>query len=412
MAGSMKIPGSIWSERRPDGTVVWKVEVSNGTTPDGKRRRTRYTVRSKAEADRLRKEHWIERQRRSTPPSRQETLATFAEWWLQVVKRERLRESTLGDYEYRIKHWILPRFGRRRLGDITPPDIESWMRDLRRTGSVSTVNGARTILNQLMKYAHASGRIDVNPVALTQPLKRSHSEPTAVQDPWTVEEVRDALAAVLGSDVELLVVLGVVQGLRRGEILGLHWADIDFEAGTLAVRRGLKQARVLAEDGTVSVQLVEDATKTRASQRVLPLGPLVAEVLMRHRARQDAQRQSAGAVWIESDLVFTTSRGTAVSPSNIRRELVRRLNTAGVRVIRIHDMRHTAAVRALEQQTPLEAVSQALGHSDVNMTKSIYAPNVPGFNGRFVEANENLYRTLDAELEELVMGGEQAGTAS
>lgn len=408
MQGSTKVPGSIWSKMRPDGSEVWIVEVPVGTTPDGKRRRTRRTVRTKADAERLRREMWAESQKRSTAPRSTETLATYAEWWLQNVKRGRLRESTLGDYEYRLRQWILPRFGRRRLGDITAADIEKWMQDLRRTGSgVATVNGARAILNQLMKYAHASNGIAMNPVALTQPLKRAYGDSTAVQEPWTVDEGRAALAALRGTSVELLVGLGVILGLRRGEMLGLHWDDIDLDAGTIVVRRGLKQARLLDDAGAVRVRLVEDDTKTKASRRVLPLGPVVAEILLRHRALQDEDRRRAGESWVDSDLVFATGRGTAVSPSNIRRELVRRLSAAGVRVIRIHDLRHTAAVRALEHQTPLEVVSQALGHSDVNMTKSIYAADVPGLNGRFVHANANLYRTLDDELEELIRGGDK-----
>ena len=407
MGAITKIPGSIWSEKRRNGSVAWILEAPASPSPDGKRRRMRKTVNSRAEAERLRRELWVAAQTRSVAPVAQETLETFARWWLQNVKRGRVRDSTLGDYEYRLSHWILPRLGRRRLTDISAPDIETWMRDLRRGGAaVTTVNGARTILNQLFKYAHASGRVPTNPVALTQALRSQHGDPTAVQEPWTAAEARKALDAVQGTYVELMVALGIVHGLRRGEALGLRWADIDLEAGTLSIKRGLKQARILAEDGLVSVHLVEDATKTKASQRVLRLGSLVSEVLLRHRALQETRQAKAGSAWIDTDLVFTTSIGTPVSPTNVRRELNRLLEAAGVRVIRIHDMRHTSAVRALENGAPLAAVSQALGHSDVNMTKSIYAPNVPGYNDALVDVNSELYRPIQRELDELVADGD------
>ena len=403
MAATMKIPGSIFKAKNARGETIYKIEVDLGTGVDGKRVRLRRTAQSLLEAERLRKDLYIQKQQATLTPAPKETLATYAAWWIQNVKRGRIRESTLGDYEYRLARYILPRFGRMRLGDITVRDVETWMRELRsgKGLSVTTVNGARTVLNLLLTHAFRSNLITQNPVVLTKPFRSQFGDRTQVQEPWSLDEIRAALDAVRGTGVDLFVTLGVACGLRRGESLGLHWDDIDFEAGTLTISQALKQGRIVAEDGTVSVRLVQDATKTKSSHRTLPLGPLVTDALLRAKAAQDQARSAAGARWVDSGFVITSSIGTPVSPSNLRRELVSVLGAAGVRHIRIHDMRHTAALQALEAGEPLEVVSQALGHSDVNTTKRIYAPHVEAYSNRFMNTLSELYRPMQDEIDEL-----------
>lgn len=404
MAGMIKIPGSIRQATSPSGLRYWIVEADVGTGADGKRKRARRRASTLAGAERIRKELWLKRQEGADrPPQPRETVRQYSEWWLQHAMRDRVRESTLGDYQYRLGKWVFPFFGRTSLGSVTVQQIEAWLRLLRtRDGlSVKTVNGARTIFNQVMKHALAEGRISRNPVALTAPLKTQHGDTTQVQEPWSLHEARAALDAVQNTGMDLFVTLGVAYGLRRGEALGLHWADIDFDGGTLTVNRGLKQARLLNADGSVSIKLIEDATKTKSSQRTLPLSDIVTAAIHRHRIYQAGRRALAGQRWQENDLVFTSGIGTHVNPSNLRRELQHHLIAGGVRVIRIHDMRHTAAVQALEAGEPLEVVSQALGHSDLNTTKAIYARQVEAYDSRFAHTLSNRFRPVDAEYEAL-----------
>ena len=136
-----------------------------------------------------------------------------------------------------------------------------------------------------------------------------------------------------------------------------------------------------------------DTPKTVSSARVLPLPDIVRVALARQATRQADQRAQAAHRWVEQDLLITSSVGGPLDPSAVRRQYESALSRAGIRYIRLHDLRHTAATLALQAGEPIDLVSQALGHSDVRMTKSIYAPNVPNYNAQFGW-------TLDALLQE------------
>lgn len=416
MASRSRIPGSVWAKQDGQGRVqYWCAELDIGTNAAGKRIRQRRRATSEAEAQVRLQELWLRHRRGQAVPPPQETLETYAMWWLTTVKAERIRESTRGDYEYRLRQWVYPSFGRKRLADISAASVETWMRQMRATGlSIATVNGARAVLGMVLRHAAKSGRLDRNPVELTAPLRPKYDEPTQVKEPWSVKEARRALEAVEGTDLDLFVNIALGLGMRRGEILGLHWSDIDLENGTITVNRTLKQARLLTNAGTVgAVSLVEDAPKTRASHRTLPITPMVLASVMRHHRVRDVMREAAGTSWRENDLVFTSSIGTPVHPSNLTKRLRSVLTSAGVRIIRVHDMRHTSATLALANNVPLDAVSQSLGHSDLNTTKSIYAPKVSAHYLTFADALSAQFVDADSELRRMLhppsRGGVRAG---
>lgn len=402
MAGNLKIPGSVRQAISASGKPIWLVEVDNGTTLNGKRSRTRRTVHSRAEAERVRKDLYLDSRSATLVPSTTETVEAFGHYWLHSVKNGRIRSSTLADYESRLRQYAYPTFGNKRLGDVRPRDIESWMADLRAKGlGIATVNGARTVLNQLFKHAVSIGSIPTNPVGLTGSMAHQYGEPTQVQPPWTREEAQGVLRAAKGTPLDLFVTLQLSYGLRRGEALGLRWEDIDYERGTLSIERTMKQVRAYSADGATSVSLQVDHPKTTSGHRKLLLVPLVSEALMRHTEEHDRAVVMAGHAWNESGYVFTTRVGTPVSPSNLRRLYVKFLEQHGIRFIRIHDMRHTAAGLSLEQGVRIEAVSQALGHKDILMTKSIYAPNVQALNDEFARGLGDYLAPMKDSIDEL-----------
>jgi len=126
----------------------------------------------------------------------------------------------------------------------------------------------------------------------------------------SADQASHLLKAAAHDRLYALYVLALNLGLRRGEILGLRWEDIDFEDETLAVRHSLQR---------VGGQLRVVAPKTRTSERTLPLLPLISKVLREHQARQDAERETAGVNWRETGFVFTTAIGTPIKPDNLRR---------------------------------------------------------------------------------------------
>ena len=397
---SLATAGSIFRSTNPSGQTVYKVDVPDGYYANGRRKYVRRTAATKGEAKALQRKLVAEIESNRLLPTREETLETYALWWLRNVKANQVRYSTAGDYEDRLRRWVLPYFGKLKLSGIQSRNVESWMAALKHKGyATNTVNGARRILNMVMKHAYQGGLIYRNPVEVVTPYKKNRDEPTQVRPPWTKEEVFTALKAAEETEFDLMLNIALLLGLRRGELLGLRWDDFDVEVGQLQIDRTLKQERRFSDSGKANVSLVTDKTKTKESERTLKTGFNIAAAVMRHRERIKELKQAAGDRWKEQGWMFPSAVGTPTNPNNFYKRFVRFCKNHGLRQIRIHDLRHTSAVLGLEAGVRIEAVSQALGHSRIDVTKSIYAPYVQVLADEFTERvddylNEHLLQKL------------------
>lgn len=412
----LRVRGTIFPIKRhgrPTGKWAWEYQVPGPTT----RARTRRSFDSKRDAERARHEAALHELATKSAPKRSQTVKQYGDWWLTYHRAGRVKPSTQGDYTYRLQHWIYPTFGQHQLEAVDERAIGLWMADMKARGlSVNTVNGARRLLNMLFEHARRSGTLSLNPVAVVPALKAQYGDRTQKCDPWTVEEARKALRALESESVELVVLLGLSLGLRRGEALGLQWGDINLTEGTLRISRTYRLVAVYEGEQRKNVGQF-DTPKTSSSARVLPIPEILEHALRRHAVRQARQKQFAGGRWREQELVITNSVGGPLDPSAVTRQYKAALRRSGVRYIRLHDLRHTSATLALLAGEPIDLVSQALGHTDVRMTKSIYAPNVPNYNAQFGAALNALLQQpadealvghddLDRELQRLAPTGD------
>jgi integrase len=171
-------------------------------------------------------------------------------------------------------------------------------------------------------------------------------------------------------------------GLRQGEILGLRWADVDLEAGTLAVTQALQRV-----DGKLFLK----APKTEKSRRQLTLPASVVSALRAHRDRQAFERQAVGNHWKESGLVFTTTIGTPIDPRNALRIWQKLLADARLPRRTFHVTRHTAVSVLINEGVPLKVIQEILGHSVLSTTADVYGHLFPQ---AFTEAAEAMERAL------------------
>jgi integrase len=197
---------------------------------------------------------------------------------------------------------------------------------------------------------------------VAQQVKVSPGEPEEVV-PLTVAEARMLLRTAREHRLYALYAVALSIGLRRGEALGLRWSDVDLETGLLRVRQTLQRH---------SGELHFAPPKTRRSRRTVPLLPFMVAALHEHRDRQAEECARAGDAWTDSGLVFTTSTGRPIEPNDFSKAFGRMCDRAGVRKVRVHDLRHTCASMLLAQGAQPRVVMEVLGHSAVEMTMNVY----------------------------------------
>jgi integrase len=152
-------------------------------------------------------------------------------------------------------------------------------------------------------------------------------------------------------------------GLRPGELLGLPWAAVDLVNGRLRVSQSLKRQQN---------KLVIGEPKTLRSRRTLDMPGLVVASLKRHREHQSKERVVAGEDWVETGLVFATTVGTPIDPSNLRREFAKLTRKAGIGHWHPHELRHSAASLLSAAGVPIEQISDVLGHEGPRTTAAVY----------------------------------------
>jgi integrase len=201
--------------------------------------------------------------------------------------------------------------------------------------------------------------------------------------PLSPDEVRRLLEAASGDRLEALYVLAINTGMRRGELLGLKWSDVDLEGGRLSIRRTLTRT-----DNGKRVTLGEP--KTKGSRRTVRLTQRAIEALRSHLERQLGDIEAAGDLYYDRGLVFTTETGTPINPSNLRqRSFAPLLKRAGLPHIRFHDLRHTCATLLLSKGVHPKFVQELLGHASIAITLDTYSHMLPGMGDQTATAMED-----------------------
>ncbi len=207
----------------------------------------------------------------------------------------------------------------------------------------------------------------------------------------TLEQVQKLLVVTEEYHIEALFKLALATGMRRGELMGLKWQDIDFTKGMLHIRRILSRIPTKLPGKGYE----EAEPKTQNSKRSITIAPFALEALKQHRVRQLEAKLKAGPVWQEHDYVFCTSIGTHLNPSkDILDQLKRLLEKADLPDIRFHDLRHSTATLLLSVGVHLKVVQEILGHSQISMTLDVYSHVLPSMQQ---EAIGKLDRALQGE---------------
>lgn len=377
--------GSIFKHKDAKGRTVWKVEVVIGHKPDGTRRRTRRTAKTYAEAIQMRRQLVTDRDEHDLS-FENPTLDTFALWWIREVRALKIKQATAADYEYRYRKMISPTFGLLTLDKIDTPRVVTWTNNMLAGYSSASVNGALRVLKMVLGAAVEQGHLRTN-VASRVPRVSARGTRSEDNPPWNLHESQQAIATAQDHWFGVPVLLALVLGLRRGEILGLKWGDFEFDKSTVHIRRSRREFLAYDSDGKSHLETNETDPKTRSATRSLPISDTVRALLW------SAMCRPLGGPFGTDDLyVVGDNEGTKPMSSTVfRRGFDAFLKDSMLRRVRFHDLRHSCAQQTLAGGARIESVSQFLGHSRIDITKAIYAPSVQALSNEFSSANERQF---------------------
>lgn len=348
-------------------------------TPTGPKRRTIYGKKREEVAEKL-ADALANRNKGLVFDGDEETLDAYLDRWLNDAVRDTVKQRTLENYAYVVNRHITPELGRVKLKNLRPDRIRHLYRKKQDEGlSPRTVRLIHTVLSKALKQAVADDILPRNVCAAVRAPRRVKKE----MQPLTPEQARAFLQAAKGERLEALYVLAVTTGLREGELLGLHWQDLDLQNNKLSVCRQLTRTK----DG------LSFTTPKRDRSRSVKLAQRAVEALKSHRKRQLEERLAAGLHWQDTDLVFTSTIGTPVDVGNLTYRSFRPLlKRAGLPQIRLHDLRHTCATLLLSRSVHPKIVQEMLGHATITQTMDTYSHVLPdmqdGAAGAMQEALE------------------------
>ncbi len=355
---------------------TWAFVVDTGTDPATGKRRQKWVSGFERERDAAKamRDYIARIERGEAVAESNDSVASYLrDQWLPL-RRSKVKESTWAGYQDAVEGRIIPNIGALPLRKVTPKHIAKLYEDLLASGCRDTRRGPglapKTVRNTGLVLKKAFG--DAVRLGLLARNPAEHVEMPRVEQKemktWSTEQAREFIGFIRGDRLEALWILMLTSGMRRGELIGLKWADVDLDAGRLAVRR----ARV-----AVGYQVVWSSPKTVKSARVIALDAATCEVLRSHRARQDDEKALVGDAHHDEDILFAKPDGSPLHPDYVSQRFGRLVKKAGLLMIRPHDTRHTAATLLLEAGIPVKVVSERLGHSTTSITADLYQHVAP-----------------------------------
>ena len=348
--------GSIYRRSR-DGRWVGMLDLG---WIDGKRRRPIVTGATRAEVVAKLRQLRSAQDKGVDIAAAPRTLAAWLDEWMTGIKAlDGTRPSTLDRYRIAIDSHIKPGLGRIRLDKLSARDVQSFLASRAELVAPATVVKIHAVLRSALSDAERLDLVARNAAKSARSPSLAKSERRVL----TVDEAKRLLAAAAGNRLEGVFVVALTLGLRRGEILGLRWPDVDLDNRVLHVRQAVQRAGG-------SLRIVEP--KTHRSRRVLPIPAITVPAFERQRARQAAERLAAGPGWQDHGLVFASTLGTPMEPRNVNRRFEILRADAELDWLRMHDLRHACATVLVAHGVDHRTVMEVLGHSTIRLTLDTY----------------------------------------
>lgn len=356
------------------GKGSWRIKYEKGRDPESGNRLIGYkTVRGKksdAQQELTRILQSLDSGSYVDPTAK--TVSEYLRDWLDNYARHAVSGNTFERYEGIVTKHLIPALGHIRLVDLKPLAIQAYYTEAlqsgRRDGAGGllpiTVRHHHRVLFEALRQAVKWRLLAINP-AETVDAPRADQKEIEILD---AAELTVVLKTAKPTRSYPAILLAATTGMRRGEVLGLRWKDIDLDKAVLNVNHTLEETKA-------GLRLKEP--KSRTSRRNIALPELTVRQLRQHRAQQSQERLQLGLGRDDKGYVFANLEGGPIRPRNLTKEFSRIVTRAGVRKVSLHSLRHSHASALLRDGVHVKVVSERLGHSNISITLQVYAHVMP-----------------------------------
>ena len=379
----------------------WTIWVDLGRDPEtGKRQQQTITIHgSKKDAERELRTILTRIEGGILVKPTKLTVGEYLEQWLRDYVVTNTAPTTAHGYSDIVRSHLIPELGRLLLNALQPSHIQAYYARMLESGrrdgkgglSAQTVKHHHRVLHEALKYAVKHGILIRNIAEAVDPPRPDSKEMVTLEP----ENVHIFLDAAHDTPYYVPFYTALYTGLRRSELLGLRWRDIDLDLATLSVVQTLhhvpKKGYVFREP------------KTKRSRRLVDLSPSLALLLREHRANQELEKKLLGHMLMPDDLVFCYPDGTPLPPNSVTKGFHKLAKSLGMSRMRLHDLRHTHATIMMSQGVHPKVVSERLGHSSVAITLDTYSHVLPGIQAAAARRfDEGLQKTAEKASSERV----------
>lgn len=302
------------------------------------------------------------------------TVADFLEQWFSQHKRT-LEPNSINGYYIDINHHIIPAIGNLKLANLKPSAIEEFYYDLMEEKNLSakTVRYVHNVLKVALNTAVDDKLIAENPCIKVKLPKSKPYKATLL----SVEQIQKLFEYLKNNRYEVEIKLACLHGLRRGEVLGLKFSDIDFEKHTMTINRQVTIIRTYDEQKEKETSYYGlKSLKTEKSNRVLEMSEETERLIRLKKIWCDGQKKRLEDMYENNDLICCNEDGTILSPQTLYHAFKRILKACDLPDMRFHDLRHSYATLCVDLNIPIKVISQALGHSSTAVTAEVYADSI------------------------------------
>ena len=322
-----------------------------------------------------------------------QTVKEYLNEWVENHGKANLRPSTFNGYKSHIKNQIMPNIGHVQLNQLSPAMLDNMFQKLFDQGlSNSTVRYVQRILSVSMEAARKYRYIETNPA---RDIITKFGKQGKTPDPYTIEQVRQFMSKIIGTEWEMPIVLAGLYGLRISEVIGLRWQNIDLDKMQFSVNEQMP-FKVPA-----GAKLIDEMAPTKSNDRLLPITDDTLPYFMRRfelQERQKALVRAGGGEYYDNDFIIAKPDGSPCRRETVSAEFGHLLRRLEMPHIRFHDLRHTAATNMHQLTGDFYTVGEILGHTlkGIGMTLGI-STNLDAVTARYVDVRlDRKKEVLDA----------------